>query len=85
MKYILNYLKGYSFYFEGYKGGKDFERLKGYLIDCASTTDGTQLILAIHDRFPPTKIVSELNFNQCTMSLIIMKPCLNVDYLNVQW
>ena len=51
MKDVLNYPKGCSFYFEGYNGVEDFERLKDYLIDCASKTDGTQLTVAIHDQF----------------------------------
>ena len=47
----LDYPKGWSCYFPGYNGVDDFERLKNYLIDCASTTDGTQLTIAIHDEF----------------------------------
>ena len=48
---MLNYPKGCSFCFEGYNGVQDYERLKDYLIDCTSTTDGTQLTVAIHDEF----------------------------------
>ena len=51
MKDVLNYPKGYYLYFEGYNGVEDFERLKDYLIDCASTTYGTQLTVPIHDQF----------------------------------
>ena len=51
MKDVLKYPKGCSFCFEGYNGVEDFERLKNYLIDCASTTDGTQLTVTIHDEF----------------------------------
>ena len=49
METDLKYPKGCSFCFEGYNGVNDFERLKNYLIDCASTSDGTQLTVVIHD------------------------------------
>ena len=51
MKNMLNYPNGCSFCFEVYNGAQDYERLKNHLIDCASTTDGTQLTVAIHDEF----------------------------------
>ena len=51
METDLNYPKGCSFCFEGYKGVDDYEKLKNHLIDCASRTDGTQLTVAIHDDF----------------------------------
>ena len=51
MKILLNYPKGCSFCFEGYNGAQDHERVKSYLIDYALETDGTQLTVAIHDKF----------------------------------
>ena len=51
MKDELKYPQGCSFCFEGYKGVEDYDRLKDFLIDCASRTDGTQLTVAIHDEF----------------------------------
>ena len=51
MKILLNYLKGCSFCFEGYNSAQDHERVKSYLIDYALKTDGTQLTVAIHDKF----------------------------------
>ena len=48
---ITNIQKGCSFCFEGYNGVEDYERLKNMLISCASTSDGTQLTVAIHDEF----------------------------------
>ena len=47
---ILNYPRGASFYFQGYKGVDDYEILKGYLIDKLLSLYGTQLILGIADR-----------------------------------
>ena len=49
METDLKYPKGCSFCFEGYKGVKDYNRLKELLIDSAYKTDGTQLTVAIHD------------------------------------
>ena len=51
METELNYPKGCSFCFEGYKGVEDYDRLKDFLIDSACNTDGTQLTVAIHDEF----------------------------------
>ena len=51
MEHHYKYPKGCLFCFEGYKCVEDFHRLKNYLISCASTTDGTQLIVAIYDEF----------------------------------
>ena len=51
MKDELNYPKGSSFCFEGYTGVDDLTKLKNYLIDCASRTDGTQIIVVIHNEF----------------------------------
>ena len=51
MKDELKYPQGCSFCFEGYNGVEDYDRLKDFLIDCASRTDGTQLTVAIHDEF----------------------------------
>ena len=48
---VLNYPKGCSFCFGCYNGVEDYERLKDYLIDCASINDGTQLTVAIYDQF----------------------------------
>ena len=51
METNLKYPKGCSFYFEGYKGVEDYNRLKDFLINSACKTDGTQLTVAIHDDF----------------------------------
>ena len=51
METDLKYPKGCSFYFEGYNGVNDYERLKDFLIDSACKTDGTRLTVGIHDEF----------------------------------
>ena len=51
MEQHYKYPKGCSFCFKGYNGVEDYERLKNMLISCASTSDGTQLTVAIHDEF----------------------------------
>ena len=51
MEQHYKYPKGCSFFFEGYNGVEDFERLKNMLISCASKSDGTQLTVVIHDEF----------------------------------
>ena len=51
MESNLGYPKGCSFRFEGFNGVKDYDRLKDFLIDSACNTDGTRLIVGIHDEF----------------------------------
>ena len=51
MKNVLKYPKGCSFCFEGYTGVQDYYRLNDCLIDSASTANGAQLTVAIHDEF----------------------------------
>ena len=51
MQNEFKYPIGCSFCFEGYSSVDDYEKLKNYIIDCASRTDGTQLTVAIHDEF----------------------------------
>ena len=51
----LGYPKGASFKFDGYNGVEDYDRLKGYLIDKASSSDGTQLVLGIADKLKTKK------------------------------
>ena len=51
MTSVLKYPKGCSFCSKGYKGAKDYDRLKDFLIDSACNTDGTRLTVGIHDEF----------------------------------
>ena len=51
METDLRYPKGCSFYFEGFNGVKDYQRLKKFLIDSACNTVGTRLTVGIHDEF----------------------------------
>ena len=44
----LRYPSGTSFCFEGFKGKQDSQRLITYLIEKASTSDGTELVVGIH-------------------------------------
>ena len=53
---FLNYPKGVSFHFEGYKGVPDYETLKVYLVDKASSSDGAQLTVGISDPYTPKNV-----------------------------
>ena len=45
----LRYPSGASFCFEGFKGIQDSQRLVTYLVDKASISDGTKLVVGINN------------------------------------